>query len=323
MTLTESFRATRLFDDPPVIYTQRWVLFDAAQVPHPIVHALAGQSVTWLVANAWLAEDGAGAQVLVHNAAAIAAIAPRHRVCIVANTHAEGARLRQLGLTAIVANHNQFVDPRVFRPIGSTRERDFDAVYNARFLDYKRHQLAVGIPRLALIGYSFASDTFAQIKTRVPSAYFANEADDVAPRWIPLSTINEVLNRSGCGLCLSATEGAMYASVEYLLAGLPVVTTANRGGRDLFLDGRVARWVDATPEAVASEVARLVADQIAPEFVRSETLRKIEAAHERFLTDVCAVAGVNRGRLADRFRERFNHCLIAPTPMRVFLDGVE
>ena len=46
--------------------------------------------------------------------------------------------------------------------------------------------------------------------------------------------VRRILVQSRCGLALSAQEGAMYASGEYLLAGLPVVTTRSRGGRDAF-----------------------------------------------------------------------------------------
>ena len=44
------------------------------------------------------------------------------------------------------------------------------------------------------------------------------------------------LNRSRTGLCLSEREGAMFASIEYLLCGLPIVTTPSIGGRHVFFE---------------------------------------------------------------------------------------
>ena len=41
-------------------------------------------------------------------------------------------------------------------------------------------------------------------------------------------------NLSKVGLCLSKAEGAMYSSMEYLLCGLPIVSTKSIGGRDEF-----------------------------------------------------------------------------------------
>ena len=55
-----------------------------------------------------------------------------------------------------------------------------------------------------------------------------------------------------------AASGLVY------LAGLPVVTTANVGGRDEFLDPRAARWVDDDPREVAAAVHELTTDPVDP-----------------------------------------------------------
>lgn len=46
-----------------------------------------------------------------------------------------------------------------------------------------------------------------------------------ACEWLDSEELNRCLNQCRLGLCLSAVEGPMYASIEYLLAGLPVVST--------------------------------------------------------------------------------------------------
>jgi glycosyltransferase involved in cell wall biosynthesis len=84
-------------------------------------------------------------------------------------------------------------------------------------------------------------------------------------------------NQAKVGLALSACEGAMLASVEYMLCGLPQVSTPCRGGRELFFDAQYVAVVEATPEAVAAGVSEMIARKIDPQFVREMTLYKIHA----------------------------------------------
>ncbi|WP_164127899.1 glycosyltransferase, partial [Stenotrophomonas maltophilia] len=59
--------------------------------------------------------------------------------------------------------------------------------------------------------------------------------DGLTARLTP-EAVNRVYNQAAVGLCLSAVEGAMCASMEYLMAGLPVVSTPSVGGRDVYFD---------------------------------------------------------------------------------------
>ena len=65
-----------------------------------------------------------------------------------------------------------------------------------------------------------------------------------------------------------------FASMEYLLAGRPVVSTPSLGGRDFFFDNRYVEIVDPTPEAVLEGVNRLRKKRLDPAFIRAETLKK-------------------------------------------------
>ena len=305
--------ATRLYDDPIVIYCKRWSLFDVESgirpAPmHPIVSALSRRDVVWLIPSPWLAEDRWAADTYRYTLGAIKATAPRHRVIFIANTSAEHFHFRALGLESFVANQNQFVDPDLFTPVAPVEGRRFDAVYNARFRSYKRHHLAARVTRLALIGYSFDSPDFLRIQELLGKPYLGNLVAGEL-RLLSETEVNSVLNQAVCGLCLSKIEGAMTATVEYLLAGLPVVATTSRGGRDVFLDGRFTRWVEASDIAVKREVEAFRDEQIAPEFIRSETLRKIDLANKVFLSDLASRIAVPLDRLAMAFSSRFNHRL--------------
>lgn len=287
---------------------------------HPIVGLLAHRDVVWLIPSPWLAEDAWAATIYRRSLASIKSVAPNHRIIFVANTNAEAAHFNRLGLESLVANQNQFADRDLFRPLTSVPYRIFDAVYNARFMRYKRHELARCVERLALIGYSFDAPEFPEIRSMLRSAHLANQKDDKL-RLLSEAEVNEVLNLAGCGLCLSSIEGAMTAAVEYLLAGIPVVTTTNRGGRDFFLDGRFTRWVAPDAKEVAREVKNLIDERIPPEFIRAETIRKLDAANEEFLTTLASMLSIPRAPLAAEFTRRFNHRLASPKPIAELLEN--
>lgn len=304
---------TRLFDDPIVIYLKRWSLIDDETDPanvhvNPVVGMLADQEVVWLVTVPWSAEDKHALEQFDALRVAVAAIAPKHRIIIIANTRLEYDMLQRAGFETLLANQNQFADPEVYKPLEQPGERPFDAVYNARFRPYKRHELATSVKRLSLVGYTFGTPEFDAIADLFDDAHFANHRDGKLRR-LTQAEVNVALNQARVGLCLSEVEGAMMAAVEYLLAGLPVVTTPSRGGRDIYFDDRFVRVVEPEPEAVARAVQSFVEEDISPEFIRAETLKKLKAANEEFLTDLSQMLAISRDDLAETFHERFNHGL--------------
>jgi len=75
----------------------------------------------------------------------------------------------------------------------------------------------------------------------------------------------------------------MYASMEYLLCGLPVVTTRNTGGRDVFFDPKYVCWVDDDAASVSEGVAELIRRKLDPEIIRRDTIEKMQPHRERFI----------------------------------------
>ena len=76
----------------------------------------------------------------------------------------------------------------------------------------------------------------------------------------------------------------MFASVQYLLAGLKVVTTPSEGGRDEFFDAEYVDVVTASPDAVAAGVRRQVlSDRLDPLEIHCRTVAKMKAHRERLL----------------------------------------
>jgi hypothetical protein len=74
----------------------------------------------------------------------------------------------------------------------------------------------------------------------------------------------------------------MYASAEYLLCGLPVVSTRSFGGRDVLYDDEYVRIVDDNPKSVANAVAELIQLNIPPDYIYRKTLEKMAPHRDKF-----------------------------------------
>jgi glycosyltransferase involved in cell wall biosynthesis len=68
----------------------------------------------------------------------------------------------------------------------------------------------------------------------------------------------------------------MYASVQYLLSGLPVVSTRSKGGRDVFFDEEYALIVDDHPDSVKEGVEEMIRRNISPDTIRSKVLAEVK-----------------------------------------------
>jgi glycosyltransferase involved in cell wall biosynthesis len=102
-----------------------------------------------------------------------------------------------------------------------------------------------------------------------------------------------VLNSSSIGGMFSATEGACYASTEYLMCGLPVVSTASTGGRDIWYTPHNSIIVEANETAVAAGVQEALVKLRTGEFDRAEirgaAVRMAEEFRADFVSKVCVM----------------------------------
>ena len=90
------------------------------------------------------------------------------------------------------------------------------------------------------------------------------------------------LSRARCGIMLSEAEGANYATVEYLLSGLPVVSTPSKGGRDEYLDPRYCLVVEPKEEVIKQAILSYKELAPDPEQVRNHTICIMESFRSRF-----------------------------------------
>lgn len=239
---------------------------------------------------------------------------PNLEVIHLGNTRAHCELLGSAGLRAIHCNHNCFVDEAIYRPDPSVEKR-FDAVYDARLSEFKRHHLAAEVASLALLYYVTPETDpayAAEVRQRLASAHCFNHDAAGNYRTLDSSEVAKALTACRVGLCLSAQEGAMYASAQYLLSGLPVVTTPSEGGRDEFFDPAFVRTVAPEPAAVARAVQELVAADLPPLPIREATLDRMRPHRDRFIALVQELydrSGVDRSFRQEWGRVFFNKLL--------------
>lgn len=188
------------------------------------------------------------------------------------NSEAEMANLRSFGFNGEIINHNAWLDEKlVMRPMALNKI--YDAVYVGRRSSFKRHLLAEKVESLALIaGINHGKDVSA-----VPRASYIN-SEPLTPE-----EVCEKINQSHCGLILSEEEGACFASSEYLLSGIPVVSTHSRGGRDVWYDDYNSIVCDPDPGQIADAVAYFKAHPREPELIRANHIEEARKHRLRFI----------------------------------------
>jgi glycosyltransferase involved in cell wall biosynthesis len=232
-------------------------------------------------------EDADACRLLAASIARRQREAPQHRFIVLANTEIEMEMLRELGVVVALVSNNALLDERPFFD-DAAGEPEFDAVYNAGFHPSKRHPLAAQIRSLALIHADWHDNPeFAgyagESRRALSHAADLNRQADGSYRFIERDALGAQLQRARVGLALSETEGAMRACMEYLHAGLPVVSTFSRGGRDQFLDDDFCAVVPPSAELIAAAVRELAARQIPRQYIRRRVLHKVAPHRERLV----------------------------------------
>jgi glycosyltransferase involved in cell wall biosynthesis len=237
---------------------------------------------------------------------------PEHKTLFLCNTISSRETFQTKGLPSLFCSQNALLDENIYTIVRDV-PKEFDAVYNAQMEKIKRHYLASQIKTLALITYRLESQPiyYKRMKKTLQHATLLNfESGEY--KWLPDTQISYHLNRARVGLILSEAEGANYATVEYMLSGLPVVSTESSGGRSVFFDKEYVSVVDASPEAVADGVNEMISRNIDPEYIREKTLQKMQQHREVFialLQQICNEEGIPRDMRAEWSDYFFNKLL--------------
>ncbi len=222
--------------------------------------------------------------------------------------------LRARGYQAEFCNQNCLVDEAIFAPNASIAKR-FDAVYDARLSAVKRHHLAHDIASLALIYYPFPLDdpTYVQmVHEQLAHAHRFNETADGAFALLSPHDVNRALNACRVGLCLSAEEGSMLASMQYLLSGVPVVTTPSVGGRTVFFTDDCVITAEPDARAIRDAVQVMIDRDLTPERVRASALPLLRQHRQTFMDVVQRLYDTHHVRrtFADEWPRVFFHTML-------------
>jgi len=249
---------------------------------------------------------------------------PEHEVILLANTKNTERNLLAQGAQVHFCSQNGLLDERLFAPCPDV-VHSFDAVLNSQMEAVKRHWLAASVKSLAVITYRLDAEPkyYTRIRNELAHAAWLNFESGNYSSIAPVG-MSRALSRAKVGLILSAAEGANYATVEYLLTGLPVLSTPSLGGRDVFYDERCVSVVADNPADVAKGVHELAGRNLRPEFVRSCVLPMVLEHRRRFVAivqGICDRAGVKRD-LVGRWDDWFVNKMLTYQPMSKLDDEI-
>jgi glycosyltransferase involved in cell wall biosynthesis len=305
--------ASLLHTDPPIVlgWTGRLFRFGSASALAPLFRHR--RMVFLLIAKGSLADD-AEAKELAEDALSFMAQFPQHRFEWLCNIEEETDNLRARGLSAHTHNQNIFLREDVFKPLAGVAP-EFDAIYNGRISPEKRNELAAHIPRVAFITYRDPGEhtvaafhsACADLALRVAGGRLLNRLNKTGCKRLTPDEVNHAYAQADAGLCLSPREGAMRVAVEYQLAGLPIVATPCRGGRDHYFDARTWVRVPPDPRAVSEAVEGLQARALPRDWVRCRVLARIQSDRQGFIDFVQSIIGEEGG--GELFAPKFNQFL--------------
>jgi glycosyltransferase involved in cell wall biosynthesis len=190
------------------------------------------------------------------------------------NSSKEFEIYRTAGFLGNVINHNAWIDENGVMYPETHIKKIYDAVYIARHSPFKRHELATKVNNLALV---MGNDHKNKSNLPLPNFLFKNDSV-LAPE-----EVRRKINQSFCGLILSDTEGACFSSSEYLLCGVPVVSTYSNGGRDEWYTSHNSIVCEADPNKIAEAVDFFKKNLRDPFKIRDDHIKLSNIYRERFV----------------------------------------
>lgn len=181
---------------------------------------------------------------------------------------------KNIGFNGDLINHNCWIDWNIFKPI--EKEKKYDALYMARPLAFKRHFLTNKIQNLVLIAGSHNCGP----EIELPKCNYINDH-----HLSPIEIV-EKINESKVGLCLSSIEGACFSSSEYLLCGIPVVSTKSKGGRSIWYNEDNSIICENSADSVNESVQKLINKNLDSDNIRNDHIIKSKEMINKFNNEV-------------------------------------
>jgi glycosyltransferase involved in cell wall biosynthesis len=178
-------------------------------------------------------------------------------------------------LKAVFCHQNAFIDEKKITLKKDTHKK-YNAVYLARVSPFKRHHLSLLLKDTLYIG-DYKSDEKDYANSIMQK--FTNKT------WykkIKYSDLSKYFSQAKVGLCLSHTEGAMFASTEYQLAGIPVISTRSYGGRDSLFNNKYCAIVDDDEDAIRNAVIMKISKGFDPVDIRKTVFKDMKKHRQIF-----------------------------------------
>jgi glycosyltransferase involved in cell wall biosynthesis len=256
---------------------------------------------------------------------------PGHHFVAMHVSDREAEKYRAVGITSIGGSPNLFTDERHFSEDAEPHPAlpPSETLYVARLAPWKQHHLAAGL-QAPLFVYGQPVDPsesaqFTALREQFTDARFVNHALGQGQyHYLGRQELAAVMSRARVALALSQEEGCMRAATECLLAGLPMVSVASIGGRELLFTPDTALVVAPTPEAVREGVAEMLARNLSRDEVRRATLSRVREERQRFLQAANRLAGTLLGPLAPRIAmEPLMDFTIRYVPLRRMIETLQ
>lgn len=193
---------------------------------------------------------------------------------IMFNSEKEKSNFLPYGFQGDVINHNAWLDENLVMKVMPDVNKAYDAIYIARLSAFKRHELASRVNNLALVaGINHGNP----INDNLPPHIYKNE-EQLSPNEVCIK-----INQAKCGLLLSAMEGACFSSSEYLLCGIPVVSTQCLGGRDVWYDDYNSIVVEPNKKDIANAVEYFIDNPRDPYKIRNNHISLAQHYRNKFI----------------------------------------
>jgi glycosyltransferase involved in cell wall biosynthesis len=184
---------------------------------------------------------------------------------MLANSMNDNIFYKKSGLNSIYCNQNCWLDSNTYC-INDT-EKKYDLVINANNYQWKNHKLLANINKK----YKTLFITY-------------NTTENDLNQYNPCNIFNEVtndhvatgLNQSKIGLALSTIEGSCYASTEYLLCGLPVISTKSVGGRHIWYNENNSIIIDNSESELEAAIRTMLSniDKFNRQIIRTKCIEQ-------------------------------------------------
>jgi len=176
-----------------------------------------------------------------------------YEIIFLSNTIEEQKYYREkLKIECLFVNHNTFINETLYF-IEENIEKKFDIFVNSTFSPYKRLEFTKLINNIAYVG-RYPEDYDIKNINLNENVCFLNFKDNIFTkenhRWINPEEINKISNKCLMGGIFSKIEGSCFSSGQYLLCGLPIISSKSIGGRDIWYNEKNMIYCEESPESV-------------------------------------------------------------------------